>query len=318
MDTEKRKYCGRFAPSPSGPLHFGSLVAAMGSYLDARHNRGEWLVRIEDLDPPREKPGSADGILTTLEAFGFEWDREILYQNCRHRTKAYREALDTLSTHAMAFLCACTRREINATGLLGIDGPIYPGTCRNDLPEGREARTIRVRTDDLGISFLDLVCGEQQQKIFSQIGDFVIRRADGLAAYQLAVVVDDAFQGVNRVVRGADLLYSTPRQIYLQQLLKLPTPEYAHLPLVRDGSGRKLSKQSRSLPVDNQNPLPALVTAWQFLGQIKPDPELQQIENFWQWAIVNWDLSNVPCEPSLQPTHHETDHLVPGIGIEPI
>lgn len=294
MSDEFIKYRGRFAPSPSGQLHFGSLVAAMGSYLDARQAGGEWLVRMEDLDPPREKPGAADGILATLEAFGYEWDKEILYQNKPHRSDAYRQALDRLSAQDATYRCACTRKEINETGMPGVEGPVYPGTCRKKLPVDRKAKTTRVRTDDTGISFRDLICGEIQQNVLSECGDFIVRRADGLVAYQLAVVVDDAFQGINRVVRGADLLFSTPRQIVLQKLLGLPTPEYAHLPLVLNSNGRKLSKQSLAQPVNNANPMPALLAAWRFLGQTMPESEPEQLDEFWDWAIAKWNILQVP------------------------
>jgi len=305
MSDKPVKYRGRFAPSPSGPLHFGSLVAALGSYLDARHQRGEWLVRMEDIDPPREQPGAASGILATLEAFGFEWDGEILYQNRPARSDAYRQALDRLSDQGKTYPCACSRKEINEAGRMGVEGPIYPGTCRTGLPAGRKARITRVLTDEHRIGFRDLVFGDLQQNIFADAGDFIVRRADGLFAYQLAVVVDDAFQGVNRVVRGADLLRSTPRQIYLQQLLGLPTPIYAHLPLVRDAEGRKLSKQSKAQPVDCGHPLASLLAAWHFLGQAAPGHQPDSLEEFWRLAIDNWDLSQVPSDSIelLRSTH---------------
>jgi len=299
MPNKNAKYRGRFAPSPSGRLHFGSLVAAVGSYLDARHCQGEWLLRIEDIDPPREKPGATDSILATLEAFGFEWDGEILYQSNAFRAKAYQQALEQLSEQGMTYLCACTRKQINETGTMGVEGRIYPGTCRNSPPSGRSARTTRICTDDYGIGFQDLVCGPVQQNIFSESGDFIVRRADGLIAYQLAVVVDDAFQRISRVVRGADLLLSTPRQIYLQQRLNLPTPTYAHLPLVRDTAGRKLSKQSLAQPVNNEDPLPALLAAWRFLGQALPEDQPESLGEFWPWATASWDISRVPADLSV-------------------
>lgn len=296
MSHDSSKYRGRFAPSPSGPLHFGSLVTAVGSYLDARHNRGEWLVRMEDLDPPREQPGAADRILRTLEAFGFEWDRDILYQNRPARNDAYRQALDLLSQRGVTYPCACTRKEINENAVPGVEGPVYPGTCRKNPPSGRKARTTRIRTDDSGISFRDLICGHIGQNIAAETGDFIIRRADGLFAYQLAVVVDDAFQNISRVVRGSDLLLSTPRQIYLQQLLNMPTPAYAHLPLVRDAQGVKLSKQSLAQPVNDRNPLASLLAAWRFLGQTAPERHPENPAEFWSWAIANWDLAQVPVD----------------------
>ena len=266
----------------------------MGSYLDARHCQGEWLVRIEDLDPPREKIGAASEILTTLELFGFEWDGDILYQSHTTRQDAYREALEQLSHQGMTYLCACSRKEINKIGAIGVDGPIYPGTCRSGPPVGRKARIERIRTEDRNIDFQDQVCGHLSQNLLTEVGDFILRRADGLFAYQLAVVVDDAFQGINRVVRGADLLLSTPRQIYLQKQLGLTTPIYAHLPLVRDTAGRKLSKRSFAYPVNNQNPTSTLFAAWQFLGQATPKSKPESPNEFWPWAIANWDLSRVP------------------------
>jgi glutamyl-Q tRNA(Asp) synthetase len=285
-------YRGRFAPSPTGPLHFGSLVAAVGSYLDARSRGGEWLVRIEDLDPPREKPGAAAAILRTLEAFGFEWDGEVLYQS--DRVGRYREVLAELLTRRTAYLCSCSRKEIADSAVTGIEGPVYPGTCRTGPDPDRPATTLRVRTDDTPIAFQDRIHGKLSQRLASEIGDFIIRRADGLTAYQLAVVVDDADQGVTAVVRGADLLHSTPRQIHLQRLLNLPEPEYAHLPLVLDREGRKLSKQSSSRPVDPANPRPALEAALRFLGQPLPEQSPTELDELWRWAIERWDIGRVP------------------------
>lgn len=285
-------YRGRFAPSPSGPLHFGSLVAAVGSYLDARSRGGEWLVRIEDLDPPREKPGSAAAILRTLEAFGFEWDGEVLYQS--GRSGRYREMLAELQADRYAYPCCCSRKEIADSAVAGIEGPVYPGTCRSGTDPDRPAIALRVRTDDVPIPFQDRIQGRQIQRLATEIGDFVIRRADGLTAYQLAVVVDDADQGVTQVVRGADLLFSTPRQIHLQRLLHLPEPRYAHLPLVLDREGKKLSKQSDSRPVDPADPLPALAAALRFLGQPLPDQIPGELNLLWRWAIEHWEIGLVP------------------------
>lgn len=301
MPEHITRYRGRFAPSPSGPLHFGSLVAALGSYVDARHYQGEWLIRIEDLDSPREKPGAAASILRTLEAFRFEWDGEVLYQSSPDRQHAYQQALEQLASQGMSYLCACSRKEISSISAMGIEGPIYPGTCRLLPQVGRNARTVRIRTDDRLVEFQDLICGHLQQRIDSEIGDFVIHRADGLFSYQLAVVIDDAYQGISRIVRGADLLLSTPRQIYLQHLLSLQTPVYAHLPLVRDAKGRKLSKYSMVQPVNDKDPLTALIAAWQFLGQTISDHQLESLDEFWPWAIAEWDLSRVPVDRSSLP-----------------
>lgn len=241
--------CGRFAPSPSGDLHLGSLLAAVGSYLAARRTGGRWLVRIDDLDPPRVVPGAADAILRSLEAHGLLWDGDVLFQS--RRGEAYRAALEELGTAGLSYPCACTRRELAAIARAGIDGPVYPGTCRAGLAPGRAARALRLRVGDAEISFHDAVQGDYRQHLAGAVGDFVLQRADGLIAYQLAVVVDDAFQRVTQVVRGVDLLASTPRQIYLQQCLGLQRPDYAHLPLLVDRHGAKLGKQTGAGPLDD-------------------------------------------------------------------
>ena len=250
-------YRGRFAPSPTGPLHFGSLVAALGSWLLARHAGGEWLVRVEDLDPPREVAGAAAGQLRVLAAFGLESDGPVLWQSTRG--EAYQAALDRLMASGHAFACHCSRAALAADG--GIHRQCVPGARRADP-------AIRMRVDDgARVVFEDAIQGRFAQDVAAGVGDFVLRRADGPWAYQLAVVVDDAAQGITYVVRGADLLDSTPRQILLQRALGLPTPRHAHLPLVLDGEGRKLSKSMAALPVDGAEPLPALRAAWVALGQ---------------------------------------------------
>lgn len=292
--NETSKYRGRFAPSPSGPLHFGSLVAALGSYLDARSLGGDWLLRMEDIDPPREKPGAADVILKTLELFGFEWDEPVLYQSSR--IEAYRDAASQLLALGLAYPCSCSRREIEKSGEPGAEGIIYPGSCRNGWDITRDAKTMRVVTDSVEISFTDLIHGRFRQNLGGDVGDFIVRRADGLFAYQLAVVIDDAFQDITRIVRGSDLLFSTPRQIYLQRLFGLPQPEYSHLPLVMDEDGRKLSKQSQAWPVDSNNPLHSLLCASRFLGQIPPTDAPSNLVEFWEWAIPGWDSSTVPVQ----------------------
>ena len=248
---------GRFAPSPTGPLHFGSLVAALGSWMMARHRRGEWIVRMEDIDRPREVPGAADRQLNTLAAFGMPPDGPVLRQS--ERGALYQAALDRLLASGDAFACRCSRSELEAVG----------GIHRHCVAAGDPTRTpaFRLRVPPLTIAFDDALQGRYQQALDREVGDFVLRRADGFWAYQLAVVVDDADQGVTDVVRGADLLDSTPRQILLQQRLGLPTPHYAHLPLVLDASGRKLGKSLLALPVDDEAPWPALRAAWRFLGQ---------------------------------------------------
>jgi glutamyl-Q tRNA(Asp) synthetase len=320
--TSSTDYRGRFAPSPTGPLHFGSLVAAVGSYLDAKYHQGLWLVRMEDLDVPRTVKGAADDILRTLEHFGLHWDGAVLYQS--QRTAAYEEALQKLQSIGATYPCACTRKEIADSALHGIEGQIYPGTCRNDIPAEREGRAWRVRTDHLSphsraggnpaiqnacslnpldfrlrgndgsdgsvIQFNDTLQGNIAQHLENEIGDFVVKRADGLFAYQLAVVVDDAFQGITHVVRGADLLSSTPRQIYLQRLLGLPTPAYMHLPVALNAQGEKLSKQTLAAPVDTHNVSSTLWRALEFLHQEPPSYLATcEKEEILEWAITHWN-----------------------------
>ncbi len=286
-------YTGRFAPSPTGPLHFGSLVAALGSWLDARHHGGAWLVRMEDLDRPREVPGAADLILRTLDAFGLEWDGTVEYQS--RRNPAYHEAAEKLRHLGLLYPCGCSRREIRRNALPGVEGPVYPGTCRSGLPPGCKRHALRLHTTPETVGTDDRIQGTIAQNLESEIGDFVLRRADGLFAYQLAVVVDDAWQGITHVVRGADLLLSTPRQIYLQRLLSLPTPHYAHLPLVVDDAGRKLSKQRAAQPVDAADPAPALLAALRHLEQPLPPEPLDRAEEILAWAVEHWDSLQIPA-----------------------
>jgi len=285
-------YRGRFAPSPTGALHFGSLVTAVASCADARAQGGEWLVRIEDLDRPREVPGAADDILRTLLALGLRWDGAPLFQS--RRAAAYEEALAQLTALGLTYPCACSRTEIARDGRRGSAGPIYPGTCRRGLPPGRRPRSIRLRTSPSPVQFRDRIQGEQQQDVAAVVGDFVLRRADGIHAYQLAVVVDDAWQGISQVVRGADLLASTPAQCLLQQALGLPTPTYAHVPLAVDAAGRKLSKSLASAPVDPADPMPALRRAWAWLGQ-PPGPAAVSPADFWRHATRLWRIERVPA-----------------------
>lgn len=287
-------YRGRFAPSPTGPLHFGSLVAAVGSYLDARAGGGEWLLRMEDVDEPRAVPGAADAILRDLESLGFAWDGEVAYQS--RRTAHYRAAFERLRRDDRVFACACTRREV-ADSVLGPDGaPRYPGTCRNGLPPGREARAWRLKVEPGTVCFDDGLQGRICQDLAAEIGDFVVLRADGYFAYQLAVVVDDADQGVTHVVRGADLLDSTPRQICLQRRLGLAQPNYLHLPAAVNMAGEKLSKQTRAAPVAQARPQAALTDALGFLGQ-QPPADLADtgLDDLWRWAIMHWSRSRLPC-----------------------
>lgn len=288
-------YRGRFAPSPTGPLHFGSLLAAVGSFADARAQQGAWLVRMEDLDRNRRVADADSAILSSLEAFGLCWDGHVVYQS--QRSERYQEMLERLRQLGLSYPCACSRREVAAQGKPGIEGPLYPGTCRSGLPKGRAARSLRLRLDCGELSVDDAVHGRIVQHLAREIGDFVLRRADGFYAYQLAVVVDDADQGITHVVRGADLLASTPRQVYLQRCLGLPQPAYAHLPLVLDEDGRKLSKSLASAPIDPRNPLPALNQAWRLLGQPALQSLPSDVAEFWQQAIPRWDLSRVPRGP---------------------
>ncbi len=294
-------YRGRFAPSPTGPLHFGSLVAAAGSFLEARTRGGDWLVRMEDLDPPRVAPGADEDILRTLRACGMEWDRTIVRQGARN--DAYHSALHRLREKARVYPCACSRREIADSAVSGIEGPVYPGTCRAVLPAARTARALRVDTSGARIAFTDAVQGPVAYDLERDFGDFVLLRADDVYAYQLAVVVDDAEQDITDVVRGADLLASTPRQIYLQRLLGHPQPRYAHLPVAVNAAGEKLSKQTFAAPVDAAKPLPALVAALSFLGQ-QPPRELARgsVGQLWDWAIRNWRLDRVPRAATALPS----------------
>jgi len=291
-------YRGRFAPSPTGPLHFGSLVAALGSFLDARHHNGEWLVRMEDLDPPREVAGAADDILKTLASFGLHWDGPVIYQGTRHAL--YDAALERLTQLGLLYGCACTRSEIADSSPDG-QQHIYPGTCRNGLPAGRAARAFRVRVDDHAISINDRLQGEIEQQLEREVGDFILRRADGLHAYQLAVVVDDAEQGITDIVRGADLLFSTPRQRYLQQLLGLPEPRYLHLPIAITAEQEKLGKQTNAPAVIAGNGNRALIAALSFLRQPIPgQAAYASQEELLQWAVKNWDTTALPRQRELE------------------
>jgi glutamyl-Q tRNA(Asp) synthetase len=293
-------YRGRFAPSPTGPLHFGSLVAATGSFLEARSRGGEWLLRMEDVDAPRCSAAAADDILHALDAFGFAWDGEVVWQS--RREAAYAAALDRLREAQRVFPCACTRRELADSAIAPDGATIYPGTCRDGLPPGRAARAWRLRVGDARIAFDDAIQGRIESDLASEAGDFVLLRADGLFAYQLAVVVDDAEAGITEVVRGADLLTSTARQIYLQQCLGLPPPAYAHLPVAVNAAGEKLSKQTRARPLDVTRPVSDLCAALAFLGQ-RPPAELAAatVPELWRWAVANWRLDRVPRGPAPGP-----------------
>ena len=304
-------YTGRFAPSPSGLLHYGSLVAALASWLDARAAGGRWLVRIEDLDQPRSRAEMSDAILRQLEGFALEWDGPVVYQSSR--LDRYEAALATLQRGGHTYWCGCTRKEIedSATRFDGA-GPtpnrVYPGTCRNGIRPGGKARAVRVRTDREAIHFVDRAHGEISQALEREVGDFVVCRADGVHAYQLAVVVDDAEQGVTDVVRGADLLASTPRQMLLQRLLGYATPRYLHLPVAVDAAGVKLSKQSGAKALPAARPADALRAALEFLG-LGGAPAAERPRDILLWARERWSVHRLPAaqaapwRPSLRLEH---------------
>lgn len=285
--NNSKKYIGRFAPSPTGPVHFGTLVAAVGSYLQAKKNQGDWLIRIEDVDTTRAIKGADVDILNTLESFGFEWDGEIIYQS--ERTEHYQHALDLLSAQTLVSPCVCSRKKLAESNT-----NIYAGTCRQRrLPED-QPHALRVLAKDTMVKFNDLVMGKQSQDIQRQCGDFVIRRRDGLFAYQLAVVVDDAMQNITEIVRGADLLDSTPRQIYLQQQLNYNTPDYCHLPLAVDAIGNKISKSEGGAKIDGNQKEKQLINVLSFLGQNPPAGlSLSSINDIWLWAIEHWQVERV-------------------------
>ena len=310
-----RPYRGRFAPSPTGPLHFGSLVTAVGSYLQARSQQGEWLVRMEDIDPPREQPGAAADILRALEAYHLHWDGEVLYQS--GRSDAYLATLDQLQKQGDSFPCSCTRNSIAAARTKASQGTasnendhssgtnapgIYPGTCRNGLPEGTTERAIRLRVPENTDIFADALQGRIETDLQKRIGDFVVRRADGLFAYHLAVVVDDAEQQISEIVRGTDLLSSTPPQRYLQSCLSYPHPSYCHLPVVVNQQGQKLSKQTFAPAIDIHNPGPTLIKALNCLG-LHPDAGLTGAppNTLLSWATTQWDLQKLPHQATISP-----------------
>lgn len=294
-------YKGRFAPSPTGPLHFGSLVAAVASYLQARCQGGQWFLRIEDLDPPREPAGASQHIIETLRDFGFEWDGEIVFQSQRHA--AYLAALDSLAQAQWVYPCSCSRKQVAEHGLTGAFGAIYPGSCRQGPLDVTRPLALRIRCSDERITFKDAIYGAHSSVLSQELGDFVLRRADGLFAYQLAVVVDDAEAGITEVVRGSDLLDNTARQIHLQQCLGLATPHYVHLPLVLNHEGQKLSKQTFAPALKPSAKQALLVAALEFLGQAC-DSELKKLPllQIWDHAIKHWSLARVePVNQALSP-----------------
>ncbi len=303
LNKKSQIYKGRFAPSPTGPVHFGTLIAAVGSYLQAKKNKGEWLIRMEDVDITRKVDGADVDILKTLEAFGFEWHGKIIYQS--EQTVHYEQALGQLISQSLIFPCLCSRKQLAKS-----NSTVYPGTCRSrQLPEKNE-HALRLLSKDISIKFNDAVMGRQSQNIKLQCGDFVIRRRDGLFSYQLAVVVDDARQGISEIVRGADLLDSTPRQIYLQQLLKYSTPDYCHLPLAVNNSGNKISKSEGATKIDLQRKEQLLVSTLAFLGQ-NPAEDLAKssINDIWSWAVEHWNVTLVPSKTHIRPVLDQKSHL---------
>lgn len=300
--SQKHDYRGRFAPSPTGPLHFGSIVSAVASYLDARHARGEWLVRIEDIDPPREIAGSDQEILRTLEAFGFEWDGSVVWQSQRY--DHYQDAIDLLAANHDTFYCHCTRKSIMDAGLRGSSGMLYPGECREKQLADVKGHALRMRVDDNAICFTDRVSGEYCQTLSRDVGDFILRRSDQLWAYQLAVVVDDALQNISHIVRGSDLLDCTPRQIFLQQRLGLTTPEYLHHVVIRDKTNTKLSKQTGAAPVQTDSPANVIFDCLTVLQQQPPaDLIHSSLSEIWQWSIKHWNIALLDSQISTTINH---------------
>lgn len=288
-------YIGRFAPSPTGLLHFGSLLAALASYLDARSNRGTWLLRIEDLDPPREHAGASDSFPRTLEAFGLHWDGEITLQS--QRLGLYQEILEQLIQQQDVYRCNCSRKQLQ----LRSGGLLYDGHCQQHPPSHDSPAAYRIRTADQNNTFQDRIQGIQHYNLATDCGDYVIRRKDNLFAYQLAVVVDDHLQQISHVVRGCDLLTETPKQLYLQQLLGYATPSYAHIPVAANAAGQKLSKQTYATALDLSRPVPQLLTALEFLDQ-SPDPALSdaRVDDILQWAIEHWNIDAIPGLPAKE------------------
>ena len=291
FDSEVGVYRGRFAPSPSGPLHFGSLIAALGSYLDAKAHQGKWLLRIEDIDSPRVVPGASDSILRTLDAFALHWDETVVYQSQRH--DLYQHTLEKLQQQGAIYACQCTRKQIKAFG------GVYTNQCR-DLSLCLEDNALRLKQQHPVAEFIDRIQGPIHVDSDFANEDFIVKRRDGLFAYQLVVVLDDIGQGITDIVRGADLLEPTVRQISLYQLLKQPIPRFAHLPLAVTEPGFKLSKQNHAPAVDHRDPSPALVAALAFLG-LEPPKELHlsPAENILSWAIAHWDINDIPKQTEI-------------------
>ncbi len=296
MSQPASSHVGRFAPSPTGPLHFGSLIAALGSHAAARAAGGRWHLRIDDLDRKRQPPGAVDVILHQLEAHGLTWDGPPLYQSAG--AERYAAALERLRAAGSVYPCTCSRREIAATAATGVLGPVYPGWCRRSPNHPRRQAAVRLRLPDTRLALTDAVVGAYAVDSGRAIGDPVLRRRDGLWAYHLATAVDDAALGITDVVRGADLLPASLIQLVLRAQLELPTVRWAHLPIARAASGDKLSKQTGAQPLDSADPLPALLAAWRFLGQAEPAQRPKDVDEFHAWAREHWSLARVPAERS--------------------
>jgi glutamyl-Q tRNA(Asp) synthetase len=310
-------YRGRFAPSPTGPLHLGSLVAALASWLDARAHRGRWLVRIEDIDPPREEAGAARAQLAALTALGLAPDQPPVFQSAN--SAGYLQALDALQSAGQVYRCDCSRTSVEQQARhLGLPPHVYPGTCRNRDIVASPA-CLRVRVPSQAVAFVDRACGRFSQQLEREVGDFVVRRADGLWAYQLAVVVDDGAQAITDVVRGADLLDNTPRQIHLLRLLQLPTPRYLHVPLVLNADGEKLSKQTGAAPLDLSDPLGQLELAWRQLrfaatGAVTAPELLSHAVQAWsaRWCRPPGGVDTIDAAGTPRPSQTGADSTQPG------
>lgn len=296
MSSGKR--CGRFAPTPSGPLHFGSILAAVASYLDARSAKASWLVRIEDNDKPRTVKGAADDILRCLNDFGFEWDGEVVFQS--KRDEIYRHYLEKLRENGHVFPCSCSRKDIAMLSGSEAGNIVYPGTCRAHPRDPQQIRSLRFRAADEDVVFGDRIQGEYRQNVEKDVGDFIVWRNDGCFAYHLCVVVDDELQGVTDVVRGADLIDSTPRQILIQRSLGFASLTYGHIPVAANAAGEKLSKQTLAQPVHKARAVELWYAALHFLGQNAPR-ELRQsdLKTIVAWGIENWNIDNVPKKTSI-------------------
>jgi glutamyl-Q tRNA(Asp) synthetase len=293
-------YVGRFAPSPTGPLHYGSLLAATASYLQAKKNKGQWLVRIEDIDPAREVKGAAVDILSTLEQYQFEWDDEPLYQSSQF--SLYRKSVESLIQKGKIYACSCTRKDLSENFQKSSLGKYYPGTCSNkQLDPANQHYSLRLRVHNQEFQFHDGVFGLQTNNLYKQIGDVVIYRKYNLPSYSLAVTVDDAVQNVTEVVRGYDLLEFTPLQIYLCELLQLPKPNFVHIPVVVNDQGQKLSKQTYAQTLPKKGRRKILIQAFKDLGQQVPRAlESEPLDIIWECAIQNWDVSRIPKVKSLK------------------